>query len=92
MVEDELMAISNICDHYQQRHYQQKRLDILNGFELILTRCINCHKVLSLEARRIKRTETHASYNKSWLTKLTKSFKNLFNLIRKIINYLPLFE
>lgn len=92
MVEDELMVISNICDHYQQRHYKQKRLDILNGFELILTRCINCHKVLSLEARRIKRTETHASYNKSWLTKLTKSFKNLFNLIRKIINYLPLFE
>ena len=91
MGEDELMVISNICDHYQQRHYQQKRLDILNGFELILTRCINCHKVLSLEARRIKKTETNSSYNKNWLTKLTKSFKNLFHLIRKIINYLPLF-
>ena len=91
MGEDELMVISNICDHYQQRHYEQKRLDILNGFELILTRCINCHKILSLEARRIKRTETNTSFDNSLSPKLTKWFKNLFSFIRKIINYLLLF-
>ena len=34
MGEEDLMVIrKNICDHYQQRRYQQKRLDILNGFE-----------------------------------------------------------
>ena len=88
MGEDELMVISrNICDHYQQRNYKQKRLDILNGFELVLNRCINCHKILSLEARRIERTETYAGYDNTWLNKLTKRFKNLFNFIRKIINY-----
>ena len=92
MGEEDLMVIrKNICDHYQQRRYQQKRLDILNGFELVLTRCINCHKVLSLEARKIKKTEPCTSNDNSWLIKLTKLFKNLFNFTRKIMKYLRLF-
>lgn len=92
MGEDELMVISKvICDHLQQRHYKQKRLDILNGFELVLTRCINCHKVLNLEARRIKITQT-SSNNEKWLTKLTKSIKNVFCLIRRVLNNLSLFK
>jgi hypothetical protein len=92
MGEDELRVISkNICDHFQQRHYKQKRLDILNGFELVLTRCINCHRVLNLEARRIKITQT-ISNNEKLLAKLTKSVKNLFSLIIKFLNNLSFFK
>ncbi len=47
-----LMNQSN-CDHAKERHYVQNRLDILNGFELTLTRCINCHKVLCFQAKKI---------------------------------------
>ena len=41
------------CDHAKERHYVQNRLDILNGFELVLTRCINCHKILNFQAKKI---------------------------------------
>lgn len=41
------------CNHARERHYTQNRLDILNGFELVLTRCINCHKILCLQTKKI---------------------------------------
>jgi hypothetical protein len=41
------------CDHSMYRSYTQRRFDILNGFELVLTRCINCHKTLKLEAKKL---------------------------------------
>lgn len=41
------------CTHQENQVYQQKRLDILNGFDLTLTRCLNCHKIMELEARKI---------------------------------------
>lgn len=41
------------CIHQEKQVYQQKRLDILNGFDLTLTRCLNCHKIMELEARKI---------------------------------------
>ncbi len=48
MGEDELIVIKKcLCDHFMQRRYTQRRLDILNGFEFVLTRCINCHKVMN---------------------------------------------
>lgn len=54
MMEKELFLIDKSnCDHAKERHYVQNRLDILNGFELVLTRCINCHKVLFVEAKKI---------------------------------------
>jgi hypothetical protein len=40
------------CDHALHRSYGQRRFDILNGFELNLTRCINCHKTLKLEVKK----------------------------------------
>ena len=55
MKEDRLILISQVsCDHAKQRRYTQTRFDILNGFELVLTRCINCHKILALEAKKLK--------------------------------------
>jgi hypothetical protein len=54
MAEDSLVSISQVtCDHAKQRHYTQTRFDILNGFEIILTRCINCHKILTFEAKKL---------------------------------------
>jgi recombinational DNA repair protein (RecF pathway) len=40
------------CDHALHRSYAQRRFDILNGFELNLTRCINCHKTLELDVKK----------------------------------------
>jgi hypothetical protein len=55
MEEDRLVSISQVtCDHWKQRLYKQTRFDILNGFELVLTRCINCHKILAFEVKKLK--------------------------------------
>jgi hypothetical protein len=55
MAEDNLVSISQItCDHAKQKHYTQTRFDILNGFEIVLTRCINCHRILTFEAKKLK--------------------------------------
>lgn len=55
MREDRLISITQAaCDHAKQRSYTQKRFDILNGFEITLVRCINCHKVLSFEAKKLR--------------------------------------
>jgi hypothetical protein len=54
MRENRLVAISQAtCDHAKQRRYTQTRYDILNGFELVLTRCINCHKILTFEVKKL---------------------------------------
>jgi len=54
MKEDRLFLLSQVsCDHAKQRRYTQTRFDILNGFELVLTRCINCHKILAFEAKKL---------------------------------------
>jgi hypothetical protein len=34
------------CDHLCYGQYTERRFDILNGFELVETRCANCHKIL----------------------------------------------
>ena len=41
------------CDHASHQSYAQRRFDILNGFELDLTRCINCHKILKIEVKKL---------------------------------------
>jgi len=54
MAEDRLISISQVtCDHAKQRRYTQKRFDILNGFKIVMTRCINCHKILTFEAKKL---------------------------------------
>jgi hypothetical protein len=53
MDEGRLVDTSQLnCNHEKQRLYTQRCFDILNGFELIFTRCINCHKIISLEAKK----------------------------------------
>jgi hypothetical protein len=54
MAEDRQVSISQVtCEHAKQRRYTQTRFDILNGFEIVLTRCINCHKILTFEAKKL---------------------------------------
>jgi len=54
MDEEKLVDTSQLnCDHENQRLYTQRFFDILNGFELTFTRCINCHKIISLEAKKL---------------------------------------
>ena len=54
MVEEKLVATGQLnCDHENQRLYTDRCFDVLNGFELTFTRCINCHKIVSLEAKKL---------------------------------------
>ena len=54
MVEGELVdASQRNCNHETERLYTERCFDILNGFELTFTRCINCHKIVSLEAKKL---------------------------------------
>jgi hypothetical protein len=53
MNEETLVETSQLnCDHENQRLYTDRCFDVLNGFELTFTRCINCHKIVSLEAKK----------------------------------------
>lgn len=59
MEEDTLVsALKGGCNHQKERHYTQRQFDILNGYEIHVTRCINCHKTLSLEAKKFGGTQT----------------------------------
>ena len=54
MEKDRLVSISKVtCNHEKQRQYTQTRFDILNGFTLVLTRCLNCHKILAFEVKKL---------------------------------------
>ena len=56
MGRDTLVTVSQaLCDHTKQRVYTQRGFDILKGFELTETKCINCHKILVLEIRKFDR-------------------------------------
>jgi len=49
-----LISLSQVtCDHAKHRRYTQTRFDVLNGFEIVLTRCINCHKILAFEVKKL---------------------------------------
>ena len=55
MDEERLVDTSHLnCSHDNDRLYTQRCFDILNGFELTFTRCINCHKIVSLEAKKLE--------------------------------------
>jgi hypothetical protein len=54
MRENRLLSVAQAtCEHAKQRQYTQTRFDILNGYELVFTRCINCHKILILDVRKL---------------------------------------
>jgi len=58
MEEDMLVTtIQANCDHAKERHYTQRQFDILNGYEINVTRCINCHKTLAMEAKKFGKTK-----------------------------------
>jgi hypothetical protein len=51
----QLVSVNQLtCDHAKQRRYTQTRFDILNGFEVIVTKCFNCHKTLALDVKRLR--------------------------------------
>jgi len=52
MDEKELVETGQVNCSHKQRLYNQRCFDILNGFELNFTRCIDCHKIVSLEAKK----------------------------------------
>lgn len=62
MTQEELISVNQaLCNHPNQRHYTQKRFDILNCFEIVETRCSNCHKILFLEIRKIAEGKTSST-------------------------------
>ena len=59
MAQDELTMVSQaLCDHSKQKYYIQKQIDILDGFELVETRCLKCHKILVLKIEQIGARKT----------------------------------
>jgi hypothetical protein len=54
-MEDDILFIQRqlTCAHKKQVQYQQRQFDILNGLEYHFTRCLNCHKIVDLEAKKI---------------------------------------
>ena len=72
MTQEELISVNQaLCNHSNQKHYAQKRFDILNCFEIVETRCSNCHKILFLELRKIP--ERKISRTEELLSKHKKS-------------------
>ena len=47
------------CNHRKQELYIERCFDILNGFELTFTRCLNCHRIVGLEAKKFEKPLKH---------------------------------
>jgi hypothetical protein len=53
MEEDDIVYFRQVtCEHGKQEFYTQRNFDILKGFELVYTRCLNCHKIMNLEVKK----------------------------------------
>jgi hypothetical protein len=49
MKEEILVSITQKnCSHWEYRKYTERNFDVLNGFEINITRCGNCHKILQM--------------------------------------------
>jgi hypothetical protein len=54
MDKEQLPGIRQVnCDHLSYKQYTEVRFDILNGFELVETKCTNCHKILRTKIMKI---------------------------------------
>jgi cytochrome c2 len=54
MEEDSVYSINQAsCNHSKQQHYSQKDYDLLNGYEFVFTKCMNCHKILCIDAKKM---------------------------------------
>jgi hypothetical protein len=42
------------CKHEEQKLHAERCFDILNGLEFTFNRCIKCHKIVSLEAKKLE--------------------------------------
>jgi hypothetical protein len=49
-MEEEILVSLNqmICRHKEYGRYAERSFDILSGFEVIIIRCSNCHKTLTM--------------------------------------------
>ncbi|MCW3999202.1 MAG: hypothetical protein NWE93_03085 [Candidatus Bathyarchaeota archaeon] len=53
MSEDSVYFVKQLnCKHEKTQRYTEKRFDVLNGLEFTFTRCLNCHKIVGLDAKR----------------------------------------
>ena len=52
MDKDRLVVSSQVGCSHKDRFYTERCFDILNGFELVFTRCIDCHKIMEFEAKK----------------------------------------
>jgi hypothetical protein len=53
MDEETLVNASQLnCSHKEE--YTERFFDVLNGLELTFTRCIDCHKIVSLDAKKLE--------------------------------------
>ncbi|MCW4044257.1 MAG: hypothetical protein NWE94_01920 [Candidatus Bathyarchaeota archaeon] len=55
MDERQIIAVNQAtCNHAKQSQYTRRHFDLLNGFELVVTRCVNCHKPLVMEIKKLR--------------------------------------
>ena len=56
MVEEERLAGTSPvnCSHEEKQLYTERCFDILNGLELTFTRCLSCHKIVGLQAKKFE--------------------------------------
>jgi hypothetical protein len=52
MEEDIVFSTRQLSCTHKEELYNQRRFDILNGLEFNLKRCLSCHKIVELEAKR----------------------------------------
>jgi len=55
MEEDILFSTRQLNCVHEQELYNQRQFDILNGLEFKLTRCLSCHKIVELEAKKFSK-------------------------------------
>jgi|WetSurMetagenome_2_1015567.scaffolds.fasta_scaffold147186_2 hypothetical protein len=54
MLEDVLASVDYaICDHTKRLKYTRNSFDILEGYEYVETKYVNCHKMLRLNIRKL---------------------------------------
>lgn len=59
-VEDETSSLMQQHNCRHENTYKAKTFDILNGFEIVAVRCLDCHKVVALTVKALKGCERRA--------------------------------
>jgi hypothetical protein len=54
LTEDSVFYFKQVnCKHDKTQLYAQRRFDVLNGLEVTFTRCLNCHRIVALDAKKL---------------------------------------